>query len=424
MTFLGRTMSTPPRLHVSAVSRPRRSELPAQALRTQLAEVIEADALALLDPARIEALAEDMRVTERSRVHHPGLVVGSLILSAFQQPSDTGGRWLDAQAVHRQIGGVRSSKTGYRNYVRKMVPVLRTLLKRRMKQLVEQTEGSELKGRLRQFSDVLVPDGCAFKLAACLLGVWPGTGTPAELKLHAVYSFRTDMADVSISAGRVHDNKGFAPKTWKKGALYIWDLGFDDIDRFVDAVLSEAIPLQRLKSNANPRVVAFYDENGERCEAVDGDGREMRLNDATLVFPAKTGAFEMDALLTDSKGRTVTARIVCVPHQGEDHYFMTMLPREAFTSFDVAELYRLRWEVELFFRSWHGALRMDAVHRLRHRQSILAHVYASLLGMTLVRGIHTGLERLQAQHDRETVGAAGRRTARTAKPAHELAISP
>jgi hypothetical protein len=36
--------------------------------------------------------------------------------------------------------------------------------------------------------DVLIPDGCAFKVARALSGLHPGTGTAAELKLHAVYS--------------------------------------------------------------------------------------------------------------------------------------------------------------------------------------------------------------------------------------------
>ena len=42
------------------------------------------------------ARAEDLRLKERDRVHHIGLVVDALVLSALQRSSDTNGRLLDA----------------------------------------------------------------------------------------------------------------------------------------------------------------------------------------------------------------------------------------------------------------------------------------------------------------------------------------
>ena len=52
----------------------------------------------------------------------------------------------------------------------------------------------------------------AWPLESSLAGIWPGTETPAEFKLHAVYSVRAGgLADLRGSAGSVHDNKGFGP---------------------------------------------------------------------------------------------------------------------------------------------------------------------------------------------------------------------
>ena len=50
-------------------------------------------------------------------------------------------------------------------------------------------------------------------------------------------------------------------------------------------------------------------------------------------------------------GKFWTARAVCVPFEGEDRWYLTTLPRDRFSPCDVAELYRLRWEVELYFRT-------------------------------------------------------------------------
>lgn len=374
------------------------SEREPDLLREPLAMVVEESTLSLLDPDRIEALAEDLGVVKLKRVHHAGLLISSLLLSALQRQTDTSGRWLDAQTVYRQLGGPDSGKTSFRNRTRQSVPVMHEMLKRRMKELADKTDDFELRGRLKAFSNVLIPDGCAFKLASVLSGYSPGTGNPAELKLHAVYCVKTGVAETTQSAGRMHDNDGFHPGSWERGALYIWDLGYNDTGRFIDAAKAEAIPLQRLKSDANPVVLAWWDKQGTRHPIAYEDGKPMRLQEASQLDELACGEFNLDVRLRDNQGREIVARVVCVPFDGEDRYYLTTLPREVFTPFDVAELYRLRWEVELFFRNWRGALRMDDVHRLRHPDSVQAHVVASLLAATLARDIHAGLDRISVTH--------------------------
>jgi putative transposase len=63
------------------------------------------------------------------------------------------------------------------------------------------------------------------------------------------------------------------------------------------------------------------------------------------------------------------------------------LPREIFSPHDIAELYRVRWEVERFFRGWRGALRLDEVRRLKNPESLDAAVTASLLAAALAHDL-------------------------------------
>ena len=70
----------------SVVPQLRRSLRPEKAPdrpRARLAEQIETSAIDLLDPSRQEARATDMRLMDRNRVHHVGLLVGALVLSAI-----------------------------------------------------------------------------------------------------------------------------------------------------------------------------------------------------------------------------------------------------------------------------------------------------------------------------------------------------
>jgi putative transposase len=393
---------------IPALRRRLHSELCPDPLRERLAKVVEASVLGMLDPDRIEALAEDMRVVKRKRVHHLGLVVCSLVLSALERGTDTEGRWADAEAVYRSLGGEESSKKSFRTMARKALPVMNRLMRRRLKALVKSVGNEPMRGRLQAFCDVLIPDGSAFKLACALSGVHPGTGCAAELKLHAVYSVRAGTAvDVTATAGSVHDSDEFWPESWKSGALYIWDLGYNCYERFIDAKLAEAHVLQRLKDRANPVVVASYGPTGCRNLVLDDDGGAVRLNQACeygLVH--KQAVLDLDIQIEDDKHRKVEARLVCVPYHGEDRWYLTTLDRNVFTPYDVAEIYRIRWEVELFFRNWKGAVRLDQVRRLQHPDSLLTAVTASLLAATLSRQIAAGLEMLVAQADCADASAA------------------
>jgi hypothetical protein len=379
---------------VPPLRRPLHPEGTPDPLREQLAIHVERSVLDMLDPAVIEALAEDMRLVKRKRVHHAGLMVCAFILSAFKRSTDTEGRLLDARIVYEKLGGPSSGKTSFRKMAHKLLPVHHRLLRRRLRRLAAALPTDEMRGRLSHLADILIPDGCAFKLARALSGLYPGTGTAAELKLHAVYSVKAHgCIQINPTAGSVHDSDGFWPSSWVSGALYLWDLGYQNYERFIDATEAGAYVLQRLKELSNPVVLASYGPTGCRRPLVGQQGRPLRLNEACeFGYVHHQAVLDLDVDLAAGSRKT-TARVVCVPHQGEDRYYLTTLPRDIFSAHDIAELYRVRWEVELLFRSWKGALRLDEVRRLSHPHSLDLAVTSSLLAALLGREIHDGLER-------------------------------
>jgi len=338
---------------------------------------------AFLDPDRLQAIAEDLGCTERNRKIHMGMLTIALVLAALKPGADTQGRWLDTGAIYQRLTGKKVSQSALGDRIRALGPVLHLVLQRRVRHLA--AHKPELHGRLKHFADVVIPDGCAFKIAAAHAATFPGTSNPAEFKLHAVYSVSANgLISAATSAGSVHDNEGFKPATWQRETLYIWDLGYQDYDRFVDAVLAGAVPLQRLKDKANPVVLAWYDAQGERHPLRWEDGRSVRLSDAcALAMVPSEGTLDLEAEIADSAGRKVVARVVCVPFEGNDRWYLTTLPRAVFTLHDVAELYRLRWEVELFFRTLRGAARLDDIRRMRHPEAVTVAILSSMVAVTL-----------------------------------------
>jgi hypothetical protein len=215
--------------------RPLASTTVATPVESRLARHIDSAFRAMLDPDRIDALAEDLGAIQRHSVYHAGLALCAWILSAFERGTDTEGRHLDARRTYEQLGGPRGKKSAWRELSLKLRPVFHTLLGRATRRWLERAPPA-LRGRLAQFTDVLIPDGCAFKLASALCGVYKGTGTAAEFKLHAIYSVRRGTATrVATSAGSVHDTDGLPDGPWEAGALYLWDLGYNDYARFLAA---------------------------------------------------------------------------------------------------------------------------------------------------------------------------------------------
>jgi hypothetical protein len=148
-------------------------------------------------------------------------------------------------------------------------------------------------------------------------------------------------------------------------------------------------------------VLASYDAAGERREVLHEDGSPVRISEACeFGYVHRQDVLDLDVEIEDDKKtrRKVQARVVCVPYDSEDRYYLTTLPRALFSAYDIAELYRIRWEVELLFRQWRGAARTDEVRRLSNPKSLDLAVTSSLLASLLGRDIHAGLERLSREH--------------------------
>lgn len=369
------------------VSRPRTDPLALQrAAEARVAEALTERFAWFLAPVRINAIAEDLRAMERVRQFDLGVVVLSVILSALSRSSDTEGRVRDAFALYRQIHTtVNATDEGFRKAMGRSATVLLHLLQQWMREA--SSVMAPLRGRLSFFKDLLLTDSTCFKLARALAGALPGSGTTAALKLHAIYSVRAQTAlSVEATEGRAHDAPHFRP-VWQPGALYLWDLGYNDYDRAVDAHVAAAFFAQRLKDKANPRVLAWYDPEGRRHEVARGPrGALARLDEVLAQTPVLQhgGALDLDVVL-EGKGVSAVLRVVCVPSDGQDRYYLTNLPREHFSPHDVAEIYAARWEVELLFKDWQGGCRLDEVARLSNLDTLRAAIYGGLLAHLLSR---------------------------------------
>jgi putative transposase len=134
---------------------------------------------------------------------------------------------------------------------------------------------------LKEFSDVQIADSSSLLLQKLARHWAPSTSKvrPAGIKWHAIVSLKDGVPVAErLTEQRLHDSAGLPDGALASGTLTLFDLGYLDVKRFIDAIERGAHFLTRLKSNHNPVVLRVHVGKGERGQ---GQGNATRRRPRT-----------------------------------------------------------------------------------------------------------------------------------------------
>lgn len=251
---------------------------------------------------------------------------------------------------------------------------------------------------LKEFRDVQVVDSSSHLLKRLARQWAPSTSKvkPAGVKWHAVVSLKDGVPVAErLTEQKLHDSAGLPEGALAAGTLTLFDLGYIDVFRFVDAIERGADFLTRLKSNHNPVIARVHTGKGDRVKA-----RGMRLEEALLhgVLLDDKGALDLDVLLV-ADGKSVTARVVAElsASDGAFHWYLTSVSRDVLSIDDVVEAYRLRWYIELLFKQLKSGAGLDTILASRPG-AVAALVYAKIIALCLARLLELAVEEREGRH--------------------------
>jgi len=251
---------------------------------------------------------------------------------------------------------------------------------------------------LQEFRDVQVVDSSSLLLKRLARHWAPSTSKakPAGVKWHAVLSLKDGVPVAErLTEQKLHDSAGLPEGALAAGTLTLFDLGYLDIGRFVDAIERGADFLTRLKSTHNPVIARVHTGKGDRRKA-----RGMRLDDALVqgVLLDDKGALDVDVRL-EAGGKSVIARVVAElsSADGEFHWYLTSVSRDVLSVDDVVEAYRLRWHIELLFKQLKSGAGLDTILACRPG-AVAALVYAKLIALCLARLLELAVEEQVGRH--------------------------
>jgi IS4 transposase len=227
----------------------------------------------------------------------------------------------------------------------------------------------------KKFAGLEAMDSSTFRLMARLRRVFAPTGSggakkgsqnrKGALKIHQVFHVGSELpAEVGMGPARQHDVKG-----WRKalqqacpGVLYLLDRGYCCFKLWWAIEDACSYFLTPLKANLEYQHLRWLNPKRQRD----------RVQDQLVRFPGM-----------DQGDNFLILRLVEIRQDDGSWWgYVTNLGDESLTPEDIAEIYSLRWRIEIFFRHLKHTLNMG--HWFAESEAgVQAQLYAALIGYVL-----------------------------------------
>jgi hypothetical protein len=236
----------------------------------------------------------------------------------------------------------------------------------------------DLAGPLGGVQDWYIVDSTTVKVRDALREEFPGAGEYAAIKVHKVLSVGCGApVCYHFSPAREHDSRHLEIDAAWQGCGLLADLAYASLARLRACNEHGVRVVIRLKENWKPKV--DYIARGQVTpEFFPGTDLDALLADDTLVLDGRA----IDADVHLGRGRhALPLRLVGIQTPKGYCFFLTNLPPRIGPR-QIADLYRVRWEVELSIRLDKAVNRLDAIDAERPC-SVKTLLHASLIASTI-----------------------------------------
>jgi len=273
---------------------------------------------------------------------------------------------------------------------------------------------------LRQFTAVEILDSSCIALPATLKESYPGSGgdgPAACLKVQLLLNFLTgDLEQIVFQTGCDPDQAYEADLALlQPGVLRLSDLGYFKLERLQAIADRQAYFLTRLDLQTTVRdaTTAEAFDLLAWLQSAPAVLRERQcLVGASQRLPCRLIAVRLPQEMVDRrrqrahadarrKGRTVSDRHLALLAW---NVFISNVPTTMLSAQQVAQLYPVRWQVELVFKLWKSEFALDRVAGYR-RERVLCELYAKLIAAVLLCFL-TARQRLTQEAELSLIKAA------------------
>ena len=319
----------------------------------EVREVFEA----MLPQQEIDRLCKQFGVIERERKLNLGMFVRAMVISAGTPggayQADVLRSYLEFEVPHV------ARSAFYRWFDVPLEQFMEALAQRAL--AYAQAQPVDLSGPLCGVKDWYIVDSTTVTVRDPLREAFPGTGDYAAIKVHKVLSVGCGApVRYHFSPAREHDSRHLEIDASWQGCGLLADLAYASLARLRACDAHHVCFVIRLKENWKPKV--DYIARGQVTqEFFPGTDFDTLLADNTLVLDGR--AIDADVHVGGDK-HPLPLRLIGVQTPKGYCFFLTNLPARIGPR-QVADLYRVRWEVELSIRLDKSVNRLDAIDAAR-----------------------------------------------------------
>ena len=327
----------------------------------------------VLPDSLLRTVVTAARFEQRSRKRDALMFLRAMVIAAA---SPSGGRQANIMRTYFENGAPKVARGSFYDW---FGPPLEQVMKEVATHAMEYVKAQEpdLPGVLGSVKDWRIVDSMTVRLPDDLKEVYPGTGDYAALKLHKTLSVgRGTVVDYHLSPAREHDSPHLTlDESWRGMGLLV-DLGYASLERLRQCQRFGVSLVIRLKSNWKPKVQCIV--RGQLSKAfVPGTNLDLLLEGEELLL-----GHCIDADITVGPD-AIPMRLCGVFVEKKGYFFyLTNLPRSLGPR-QVADLYRVRWEIELNNKLDKSSHRLDEIDA-RSPSAVNALVHATIVSSILV----------------------------------------
>lgn len=317
-------------------------------------------------------LVREVKLQERERkLDAVGLIRAMIIAAA----TGYGGRQADVMRIYFENGAQRVARGGFYSW---FGPALEQVMSQVRDRALDYGKAMPLDnpGLLGEHvKDWHIVDSSTVKLDKALMAEYPGTGDYAALKVHKRFSVGLGTAiDYHLSPAREHDNLHLTIDESWRGLGVLLDLGYASFKLIRDCTKHGVHFIIRLKESWRPKVQHIARGKVTRT-FLAGTDLDALIDDETLLLDGKV--VDIDVAF-GKDGKAARCRMVGVPTpNGAYRFYLTSLPPSVGPR-QVADLYRVRWEIESDNKLNKSMLHLDEIGA-RTGAAVRAMVHASMV---------------------------------------------
>jgi hypothetical protein len=248
--------------------------------------------------------------------------------------------------------------------------------------LENQLSAQQLPSRLKEkFTSIRVMDSTEFKLHESLCVAFPGysgSGTKACAAVQFEFDILSGKVNhLSLENARVSDKTYASPRmaTLREGDLLLRDLGYYSVGTYSEIESRKAFYVSRL----HPQLLIYEKKRGVLKELSHGGiikrlraSGKMYLDIPVYIGKDTKHPVRLIANLLDEEavGHRIKNKKKKKLNKADKltsqvNLFVTNMKKGLCATADVYRLYKIRWQVELMFKTWKSILNLDKVRKMK-----------------------------------------------------------